>query len=85
MLPEVEVSELQLGHRVHTPAQAGELRVVEAHVRQVELPGTVMNHGNIASRLVLDNFDIDIKRCCTIFSGYCDNVQLYTSHDRDPA
>ena len=52
-LPEVEVSELQLGHRVHTPAQAGELRVVEAHVRQVELPGTVMNHVNIASCLVL--------------------------------
>ena len=55
-LPEVEVSELQLGHRVHTPAQAGELRIVEAHVRQVELPGTVMNHVNIASCLVLRQF-----------------------------
>ena len=40
MLPEVEVSELQLGHCVDTPAQAGELSVVEAHVRQVKLPGT---------------------------------------------
>ena len=52
MLPEVEVSELQLGHSVDTPAQAGELRVVEAHVRQVKLPGTVKHHVNTASRLV---------------------------------
>ena len=58
MLPEVEVSELQLGDSVDTPAQAGELRVVEAHVRQVKLSVTIKPHVYIASCLVLDNFDI---------------------------